>query len=464
MLAINSNLIYIGLLLFILAIIIFLFIIFAKLYRESHIFRKALANTDIKPTDSPEVECENDDINIDERSETMPFKTNSKVSTNGKMTIHYSDYPNVSFIEVKSYLHGKLQKSECYKLEHFQFENGVLKNFSAIASMISNDFDEIYPISFLISSKRIFKNTISLPKINHTKALGIYQREIKEAFPDYKAEYKAYRFTTKHKLGYIFYTVFVPLDIILVLEKIVKLLNSKCYAVTPFACYIKESLNSYNNYAAIYVKNGLCTMFSSSANSIYGFEEFEYAGDMDDLCVKFSTYAGKHELELAKAKIENVIVNDSRLLQMQDSLPSVNMELFDFDSNLLGSVTKHKRGFSLVEVVVAIAVFAICIGAIISAYLLSARAYDKSKEYFHFEQICQNLDYFYDNYSDWNERLFGSSNSTIYFNEKYEQVSSNGKYILKYELVNDELIVNIQNINDGYYIIKDLNYGVSKNA
>ena len=119
-----------------------------------------------------------------------------------------------------------------------------------------------------------------------------------------------------------------------------------------------------------------------------------------------------------------------------------------------------KKGFSLVEVVVALAVFVVSLVAILSCYFLGVKVYQKQTEYLYFETICLDIDKVYDKEEDWQVLYFGQEKSEYYYNSDYQLVETEDKYTLS--IINDDnnnLIISIYNNNDNYFVIENLNYG-----
>lgn len=119
-----------------------------------------------------------------------------------------------------------------------------------------------------------------------------------------------------------------------------------------------------------------------------------------------------------------------------------------------------KKGFSLVEVVVALAVFVVSLVAILSCYFLGVKAYQKQTEYLYFETICLDIDKVYDKEEDWQVLYFGQEKFEYYYNSDYQLVETEDKYTLS--VINDDnnnLIISIYNNNDNYFVIENLNYG-----
>lgn len=119
-----------------------------------------------------------------------------------------------------------------------------------------------------------------------------------------------------------------------------------------------------------------------------------------------------------------------------------------------------KKGFSLVEVIVALAFFAITFGAIITCYLLGVKAYNKQEEYLYFESICLDIDKLYDkDDATWQNEYFNSISDKYYYNSEYKLVNNEDKYTLSIKEENNNLIISVYNNYNNYYVIENLNYG-----
>lgn len=119
-----------------------------------------------------------------------------------------------------------------------------------------------------------------------------------------------------------------------------------------------------------------------------------------------------------------------------------------------------KKGFSLVEVLVALAFFTITFGAVITCYLLGVKAYNKQEEYLYFESVCLDIDKLYDKDSNtWQYNYFSNVSNEYYYNSEYELVDNLDKYTLSINYYNGNLIISIYNNNNNYYVIENLNYG-----
>ena len=135
---------------------------------------------------------------------------------------------------------------------------------------------------------------------------------------------------------------------------------------------------------------------------------------------------------------------------------------------------KFKKGELLVETIVAMSIFVSMTMISFEAYKTFARIAKKENEYIFFESICYSIDELYDNLgrSLWAKEFFG---------EKYHYVETSGYgeqryltnftltdsndpraiYILSYHYDGEDLIVDIENVETGQYVIEELNYGPS---
>ncbi|CDC42226.1 unknown [Firmicutes bacterium CAG:449] len=120
-----------------------------------------------------------------------------------------------------------------------------------------------------------------------------------------------------------------------------------------------------------------------------------------------------------------------------------------------------KKGFTLIEVLVSVGVFLLTFGVILSTYLLSVNSVHKYEEYQFFENICITIDTIYDTKKIDGVKAYFNNKELVYYNSSYEMVDNEDKYSLSYTY-NDILIVSIKNNEKNYFVIENLDYGVSK--
>lgn len=129
-----------------------------------------------------------------------------------------------------------------------------------------------------------------------------------------------------------------------------------------------------------------------------------------------------------------------------------------------------QKGSTLVEVLVALAVFLIVMGTLVAGYLSAKKLVVKQKEYVYFEAVCLDIAKYGDLYGkNWDEKYFetflvkdaDNNGGTAYFDAKFNRCTAeNGKYRLTY-VYNEtgELVLSIENTISNYFVIQNLNYG-----
>ena len=124
-----------------------------------------------------------------------------------------------------------------------------------------------------------------------------------------------------------------------------------------------------------------------------------------------------------------------------------------------------KKAFTLVEVVVAMAILAV-VALGVTATVLFVLKLEKANEYFtHFETICMDIDKYSDTYGkSWDEKYYGEKNDEkdIYYSANYEVIDNEQEafFILSYHYNEEgQLIVNVQEVGKQRKIIDNLNYG-----
>ena len=131
---------------------------------------------------------------------------------------------------------------------------------------------------------------------------------------------------------------------------------------------------------------------------------------------------------------------------------------------------KTKKGTTLVEVLVSIAVFSIISVAMFSSLLVMRKASARQEEYLRFEMICTDIAFYGDVYQrNWDKEYFSLPESQregeIYFGHDFAVSETERIYCLSYSYLDtnsdgyEELVVCIRHVESGRIIIEDLNYG-----
>lgn len=133
---------------------------------------------------------------------------------------------------------------------------------------------------------------------------------------------------------------------------------------------------------------------------------------------------------------------------------------------------KTKKGLTLVEVIVAIAVFAVITLALFSTYLGIRKLSFRQEEYVRLEMVCYDINYYWDAYGqnttdktqDWTYKYSGkySDDNLISLNAEFKPISSGtATYKIKYSINSDgELILESVKATVGNKVyIENLNCG-----
>ncbi|MBR2722101.1 MAG: type II secretion system protein [Clostridia bacterium] len=129
-----------------------------------------------------------------------------------------------------------------------------------------------------------------------------------------------------------------------------------------------------------------------------------------------------------------------------------------------------KKGTTLVEVLVAIAVFSIISVAMFSSLLVMRKTVARQEEYLRFEMICSDIAFFGDEYGrEWDQHYFplnsGQDEGKIYYGYDFHPSTTEQVYCLSYSYADtnddgfEELIVSIHHVESGRVIVENLNYG-----
>lgn len=130
-----------------------------------------------------------------------------------------------------------------------------------------------------------------------------------------------------------------------------------------------------------------------------------------------------------------------------------------------------KKGETLVEILVAIAVFLIIFAGLVTCLLSLSNLNRRQQAYVYFENICRSIDQYIDVAGEsWDIAYWGISNSdaseaepaTVYYDENYAvcQPDEQPRFRLEYHYDSENaLIVSVQDIVKGYEVISGLNYG-----
>ena len=127
---------------------------------------------------------------------------------------------------------------------------------------------------------------------------------------------------------------------------------------------------------------------------------------------------------------------------------------------------KARKGLTLVEIIVAIAVFSIVSIAFFTSYVSMNKVVARQEEYTRFEMICYDINYYWDMYGQgWHEKYFQSTtvDGTAYFDKDFNPQSDDdgAQYKITYDNTADTLtIIKIEKLgSDKKVIVEDVKCG-----
>lgn len=247
---------------------------------------------------------------IEEKEETITFtKTHIKIDKRQKTMFYFSNIAE-PFLKIYCYKNAKLEKMVKISLADYQVENGTIVNVQKLATAILNENLDLANIDLVLQTNDCFKNVVSLPKMSPSKAKALYAKELKQDFPNLKQNYATFNTNIKHSLGHVFYTYFIPNTLIDNFKKLAVLLNLKIETVNLFGNYLAglANLEIKGDYAGIYVKDNLCTMFTSFGGILTGISNFTITNP-DDIVKVYLIMTAKHEIELERKKTTTCILD-----------------------------------------------------------------------------------------------------------------------------------------------------------
>ncbi len=132
-----------------------------------------------------------------------------------------------------------------------------------------------------------------------------------------------------------------------------------------------------------------------------------------------------------------------------------------------------KKGSTLVEVLVAISVFAIISVSLFTSFARMTKIVARQEALMNFDIICRDIAAYGDEYGKgWDMKYFGytehHASDREYYDENFNHIGdTEGKYLLEYThdvALGDALIITVTDTESGRVIIDGLNYGGGRYA
>lgn len=250
---------------------------------------------------------------VDNEIKIVMKKTDGSIKKR-KLIIHFNSI-GTPFINLYLYMNDVLDRTELIKLEDYELENGIPVNINKVVDMINEFVFKVDQINLLISSDDTFKITTSLPKISKGRAMKIYKNEIKNENGDFKNKYYSNFELYKHSLGYIFYTYFLPMDVVTFFIKVASMLKTKLTKVDLFSHFIFNNVkNSIDeDFIYYYEDNNLSTFILSYGKAFSSYATFE--NNEKNINQKYVSILAKHAFELEKKEISVIHTNNKEKVE-----------------------------------------------------------------------------------------------------------------------------------------------------
>ncbi|MDY4788916.1 MAG: hypothetical protein SO253_06425 [Bacilli bacterium] len=279
-----------------------------------------------------EVKEETKEIKEEVKNDVKEIKPNKKVVYDKKdrLVLFFNNIGTPS-LKLSRYEKGLLKEEVNLNVSTFSIVNGVFANIDAVTDLIKANVSKLGTLDILLSVDECFRSVISLPKMSKSKAIKLYQKEIKNDFPDFKDKYVTFEHLYEHKLGSVYYTYFVPLAIINYFKKVAKILGVSINSYNLWGNYLFDNIKNdiKEDFALIYVQNNLCTLMNSFNGKLVTFYSFE-CNDETDIISQYLSIIAKHEFELEKRKITNYIYASDK----EYDLSSITNGLTRLDYNI----------------------------------------------------------------------------------------------------------------------------------
>jgi len=226
-----------------------------------------------------------------------------------KLVIHFNNVGS-PFMNLYLYMNDILDRTELIKFEDYEIVDGIPVNINKVVDIIHEFVYKVDQINLLISSDDTFKITTSLPKISKGRAMKIYRNDMKNENGDNKTKYYSNFELYKHSLGYIFYTYFIPMDIVTFFRKVASLLKTKLTKVDLFSHFIFNNVKNTieEDFIYYYEENGLATFILSYGKTFTSYATF--INDEANINQKYVSILAKHAFELERKEINVIYTNN----------------------------------------------------------------------------------------------------------------------------------------------------------
>ena len=250
-----------------------------------------------------------------------------------KTLIHYNTI-NKPFVEVYYYVNNELIKHNKLELMEYEIDGLVPSGYNRIASFITENSDDYSNFELIVSNDRVFKTTNAYPKMNKFKMLQLYSQEINQSVPGYKDKYSTSISAYNGEQSSIYYTYFIPIEILNYFNKIAKSIKSRCTGVELYSHYIFKSVSEHiKDDFVLHYANDVFSTVILSYNGVFT-TYYNALNDEQEIRTKYVSFISKHLLELEKKDTNNFYSNNKELVPfMGDDVKDIEIDFTKYHFN-----------------------------------------------------------------------------------------------------------------------------------
>lgn len=229
-----------------------------------------------------------------------------KAKIKRKAILFYNDV-GTPFVRVFIYENDARAEEKEFDLPPYRLEGGVIKNEEALASDLKAAFPPLDELYLVLSLGETFKGVTSLPKMNVLKAYSLLRKDLKDSFPDYKKNYLTFTSASRHPLGTIYYTYFIPLKVVECFRKVTASLGVKLKGVDLYSHYLATLAGEKEEKGTAYIayEKGVATLALTYGPAFVSGASLSCASETE-LNKNILAYLSRHEMELEKRPIEQI--------------------------------------------------------------------------------------------------------------------------------------------------------------
>ena len=291
------------------------------------------------PTDAPALETPKEEKKPSKFEEQLKkFRENISIKIQKskeihKTLIHYNTI-NKPFVEVYYYVNNELIKHNKLELMDYEIDGLVPSGYNRIASFITENSDDYSNFELIVSNDRVFKTTNAYPKMNKFKMLQLYSQEINQSVPGYKDKYSTSISVYNGEQSSIYYTYFIPIEILNYFNKIAKSIKSRCTGIELYSHYIFKSVSEHiKDDFVLHYANDVFSSVILSYNGVFT-TYYNALNDEQEIRTKYVSFISKHLLELEKRDTNNFYSNNKELVPfMGEDVKDIEMDFTKYHFN-----------------------------------------------------------------------------------------------------------------------------------